>query len=405
MNSRWHDAARILCVRLDNLGDVLMTTPAIRALKHRPVVDGITPRPRHVTLLGSTGGCEVARHVPEIDATLAFDAPWVAAGRERPVSTDIVARLAAYRFEAAVIFTCYSQSALPAAMLCGQAGIPLRLAHSRENPYALLTDWIRDPEPESGIRHEVARQLALVEAVGGATSDDRLSVRVVPDAQERLAAALAARGIAIDRPFVVVHPGATAPSRRWPAERFGAVAAALVRSCDLPVVVTGTASEEDLATQVVGSMAADGSARPAVHDLTGALALDELIALIDAATLLVSNNSGPVHIAAARQTPVVDLYALTNPQHVPWKVRHRVMSNPVPCANCQRSVCPELHHACLTGVQVDEVVRAALQLLVRPASDAMTAHDTTPNDHDPMPMTDAHVERRQIMRPTASTAC
>ena len=152
-------------------------------------------------------------------------------------------------------------------------------------------------------------------------------------------------------------------------------------------------------------MAPGGSAGPAVHDLTGALALDELIALIDAAALLVSNNSGPVHIAAARQTPVVDLYALTNPQHAPWKVPARVLSNPVPCANCQRSVCPELHHACLTGVHVDEVVDAALQLLADSLSDPSIAHDTTPNDDAPMPLTDARIERMPTMRPTASTAC
>lgn len=382
----WQDAARILCIRLDNLGDVLMTTPAIRALRETSAIGGATTRPRHLTLLASTAGCEVARHIPEVDATLAFDAPWVAAGRDRPLSTEIVARLAAYRFDAAVIFTCYSQSALPAAMLCGQAGIPLRLAHSRENPYALLTDWVRDPEPEEGIRHEVARQLALVAAIGAVTSDERLSVRVVPAAQQRVAALLTARGVSIDRPYVVLHPGATAPSRRWPAERFAEVAHALVRDAGIPVLVTGTASEADLVARVatppgptgVGAGWSDASiAPPGVHDLSGALALDELIALVDGARLLVSNNSGPVHIAAARRTPVVDLYALTNPQHTPWMVPSRVLSNPVPCANCRRSICPELHHACLTGVGASEAIDAALALLAIDEPENMTATNPT----------------------------
>ena len=127
MSSQWRDVSRILCVRLDNLGDVLMTTPAIRALKVRSSDGSTAARQPHITLLGSAAGCAIGRHVPEIDVTLVYDAPWVAAGRTMPTKSDFAARLAAYRFDAAVIFTCYTQSALPAAMLCGQAGIPLRL--------------------------------------------------------------------------------------------------------------------------------------------------------------------------------------------------------------------------------------------------------------------------------------
>ncbi len=371
----WRDARRILCVRLDNLGDVLMTTPAIRALK-RPVADGDGgAHPRHVTLLCSTAGREIARHVPEIDGTIAHDAPWVAVGRSTPLQSDIVARLAAGRFDAAVIFTCYTQSALPAAMLCGQAGIPLRLAHCRENPYGLLTDWVRDPEPHGGIRHEVERQLALVATIGATTSDDRLSIGVSASAKERFAAVARARGIAVDRPYIVLHPGASAPSRRWPADRFGATAAALLRSTNLPVLVTGTASETELAATLVhAASGVDGPrGQAALHDLTGALALDELIAAIDGARLVISNNSGPAHIAAACGTPVVDLYALTNPQHTPWRVASRVLSHDVPCRNCQRSVCPERHHACLTGVTVEETVAAATGLLEETAASSFSS--------------------------------
>lgn len=369
MNAAWQDATRILCVRLDNLGDVLMTTPAIRALKHR-VVDGES-RPRHITLLCSTAGREIARYVPEVDATFVYDAPWVAVGRSTPLQGDIADRIASGRFDAAVIFTCYTQSALPAAMLCGQAGIPLRLAHSRENPYGLLTDWVRDPEPQGGIRHEVERQLALVAAIGSTSADDRLSIRVSSDAKAQVAAILASRGIAADRPYIVMHPGASASSRRWPVERFGAAAAVLARTTDLPILVTGTASEAELAMaliQAASRVEESAGGHAALHDLTGALSIDELIAAVDGARLLITNNSGPAHIAAACATPVVDLYALTNPQHTPWRVSTRVLSHDVPCRNCQRSVCPEIHHACLTGVTVEATVAAARGLLAETAA-------------------------------------
>ena len=97
--------------------------------------------------------------------------------------------------------------------------------------------------------------------------------------------------------------------------------------------------------------------------LAGELSLGELGALLEAAELLISNNSGPVHLAAALGTPVVDLYALTNPQHTPWQVPHRILNADVPCKYCYKSVCPERHHDCLTRVMPDDVVAAALSLM------------------------------------------
>jgi ADP-heptose:LPS heptosyltransferase len=99
------------------------------------------------------------------------------------------------------------------------------------------------------------------------------------------------------------------------------------------------------------------------HSLAGQLSLDELAALLAAAPLLIANNTGPVHLAAAVGTPVVDLYALTNPQHTPWQVPHRVLSHDVPCRYCYKSVCPAGHHDCLRLVDPQEVVTAALTLL------------------------------------------
>jgi ADP-heptose:LPS heptosyltransferase len=91
--------------------------------------------------------------------------------------------------------------------------------------------------------------------------------------------------------------------------------------------------------------------------------LGELGALLSNAPLLISNNSGPVHLAAALGTPVVDLYALTNPQHTPWEVPNRVLNYDVPCKYCYKSVCPEGHHNCLVKVTPEQVVQAAQELL------------------------------------------
>jgi len=340
-------------VRLDALGDILMTTPAIRALKE-------SATGRRVTLLTSPSGAAIASLVPEIDDAMVYEAPWMKATPPRQDSRHeqaIIERLRESRFDAAAIFTVYSQNPLPAALLCHLAGIPRRLAHCRENPYQLLTDWVPETEPAAIVRHEVQRQLDLVGAVGCRTSNPGMSLRVDPAASQRVSRMLSRAGVAAGSRFVVVHPGASAPSRRYPARGFAAAARSLALDLDCRVVLTGSEGEVPLVEEIRGAMGA-----PSLS-LAGRLLLPELVALIDLAPLLVSNNTGPAHIAAAVGTPVVDLYALTNPQHTPWRVRSRVLFHDVPCRYCYKSTCPAGHHECLTRVPPSAIVEAARELL------------------------------------------
>src|SRR5690606_7295520 len=137
-----------LCVRLDNMGDVLMSSPAMRALQD--AVPG-----RQLTLLTSPAGALLAPMLEGLHDVIPYDAPWVKNASDVGWQEDValIDDLRARRFDAAVIFTTYSQSALPAAMVCRLAGIPRVLAHARENPYRLLTDWIRDKSDMDGGRH------------------------------------------------------------------------------------------------------------------------------------------------------------------------------------------------------------------------------------------------------------
>jgi ADP-heptose:LPS heptosyltransferase len=109
------------------------------------------------------------------------------------------------------------------------------------------------------------------------------------------------------------------------------------------------------------------------HSLAGQLDLGALCALIALAPVLITNNTGPAHIAAAVGTPVVDLYALTNPQHTPWGVESRVLNRDVPCKYCYKSACPAGHHDCLR-VPPEEVVSATLELLAYHPSGSRVAH-------------------------------
>ena len=353
LKEQWQQARKILCIRLDAIGDVLMTTPAIRALKQ---ADGN----RHITLLTSHSGADVAALVPEIDRVIAYDPPWMKATASRLNSRSELEMVEALRqeaFDATVIFTVFSQNPLPSALLCYLADIPLRLAHCHENPYQLLTNWVLDPEPSAGIRHEVRRQLDLVANVGFRIDDERLSLKAPEISYQRIFSHLNRSGLDVKQPWIVIHPGATALSRRYPAEGFAAIARRLVLETHCQVVFTGTEPERELVDGIQAALGVESYA------LVGELALAEMAALLAIAPLLLTNNSGPAHMAAAVGTPVVDLYALTNPQHTPWGVPSRVLFHDVSCKFCYKSICPEGHHNCLRLVTPDAVFQAVCELL------------------------------------------
>ncbi|MBB6097393.1 lipopolysaccharide heptosyltransferase II [Deinobacterium chartae] len=347
----WAAARHVLAVRLDAMGDLLMTGPALRALR-----EGHPER--RVTLLTSPAGAHAARLLPGVDEVMVYEAPWMKATAPRASAAPdraFLEALRARRFDAAVIFTVYSQNPLPAALTCYLADIPLRLAHCRENPYQLLTDWVPEREPECGIRHEVRRQLDLVASVGCTLADERMRLSLTCEDREAAMRALARTGVDPERPWAVLHPGASASSRRYAPERFGE-AARMLAERGVTVLLTGGAQEQALVEQV---RACSGLNLPTLLGL----GLSEFAALLEQAPLLIANNSGPAHIAAAVGTPVVVLYALTNPQHTPWQVGGAVLNEAVSCAYCYKSVCPQGHHRCLERVPAARVAAAALEVL------------------------------------------
>ncbi|HYH74402.1 MAG TPA: glycosyltransferase family 9 protein [Candidatus Saccharimonadales bacterium] len=316
----WAQLTNLLVVRLDNMGDVLMTTPAIRALKES------LPE-RKITLLTSSVGAAVAKHIPEIDDVITFDVPWVknSLDHSNMQTQALISALAERAFDGAIICTVYSQTPFPSAMLCYLAGIPRVLGYSHENPYGLITDWVPDTEPATPVRHEVQRQLDLVAQAGATTGNARLSLDLPEETHTATAEKLTAMGVNLEQPWLVLHPGASEPKRLYDPEGFIQAGRQLMEQ-GWQIVLTGSPSEAEQVAAIhhgLGDRAIDA---------TGQLSLDELISAIGQAHVLVSNNTGPVHIAAATETPVVVLYAQTNPQHTPWQVPSEVLYFPVPQA-------------------------------------------------------------------------
>ncbi|MEX8546440.1 MAG: glycosyltransferase family 9 protein [Mucilaginibacter sp.] len=317
MENPWKNCKKILVIRLDNMGDLLMSTPAIRALKE-------TFNSR-ITVLTSSMAAGIARHIPEIDETITFDVPWVKTNHASFSTTFLILTevLKQKQFDAAVIFTVFSQNPMPAVMLAYLADIPLRLAYCRENPYQLLTHWVPDQEPYTFIKHQVERDLDLVATVGAKTSDNYLSLQI-PDLWESTQKELDKNSIDLQKPWLILHPGVSELKRQYPTENWIELGKKLVADFGYQLLLTGSASEKQLTDEIRQGIGTNA------FSIAGLLALDEFICLIKEAPLLLSVNTGPVHIAAATQTPVVVLYAQTNPQHTPWKTPNKILFFEVP---------------------------------------------------------------------------
>ncbi|MGW2035164.1 glycosyltransferase family 9 protein [Streptomyces sp. NPDC001811] len=330
---------RSLVVRLDSFGDVLLAGPAVRA---------VAARSSHVTLLCGPRGADAARMLPGVDEVLVWEAPWEGFDPP-PVSTAdvdaLVTRLRAGAYDTALILTSFHQSPLPTALLLRLAGVGRIGADSVDHPGRLLDVRHR----RRAGRHEAEAALDTAAALGFPPppgDDGRLRVLPPPDTSS-----LTGHG-----PYVVLHPGASAPARAWGPHRC-AEAVALLADAGHRVVVTGGPEETGLTRRVSGDTAVDLGGRTSPRVLAGVLRMADVV---------ISANTGPAHLAAAVGTPVVSLFAPVVPagRWAPYGVPVILLGDQSAlCADTRALTCPVPGHPCLDEVTGQDVVRAAHKLI------------------------------------------
>jgi ADP-heptose:LPS heptosyltransferase len=368
INSDWSSCKNILVIRADNLGDLIMSSPAIRALKQTFGAK--------ITVLTSQMATGIAKHIREIDEVITYDLPWVKTNNAIAADSffDIVSVIKQKQFDAAVIFTVFSQNPLPAAMLAYLANISKRLAYCRENPYDLLTDWVPDKEPYDFIKHQVERDLELVATIGATTSDDRLSLNISEEAYPAAQTKMKEAGVDLSKPWLICHAPVSEAKRLFPIDIWIEVGKKLVVG-GYQLLFTGTKNEKQLTDQV-----ASGVGNRA-FSVAGLFSLEEFIAVIKHTPLVVTVNTGTVHIAAAVGTPTVVLYAATNPQHSPWKVPSKVLLYEVKEEMRSKNeviqfLYREVYKGPISTPTADEIVIACFELLEKPQEEGKAITQT-----------------------------
>lgn len=318
----------VLVTRLDNMGDVLLAGPAIRAVAAAADVD----------ILCGPAGAAAARLLPGVREVLVWDAPWSGfqpVPVDRRSVTELVETLGSRGYDQAAVLTSFHQSPLPTALILRMAEVAEVAAVSVDYPGALLDHRL----PYEEDLHEVEQNLAVTAALGY-TGDDHLDI-LVPAGGDRP-----------DEPYVVLHPGASVPARGIP-DRLADEAADRVAASGVHVVVTGTDAER--ATSTIDT------ASPNVSDRRGETSVSELAGLVAGADVVVVGNSGPAHLAAATGTPVVSIFAPVVPygRWRPWGVPTVVLGNQdISCRSCRARTCPFPDQPCIGHVTGADVARA-----------------------------------------------
>jgi heptosyltransferase-2 len=340
-----------LLLRAPNwIGDAVMSEPALAAVRRLfPSAD--------LTLLAKPAVAELFIAHPAVSQMVLYDSRGAHAGLSGQWRLAQVLRQG--RFDLALLFP----NAFEAAWLAFLAGIPRRYGYATDGRRWLLSHPV--PRPGRAERlHQVEYYLRMLRPLG--CQDQALSPRLFlrPEEESAMTARLKEAGIDPHTVLIGVNPGSTyGRAKRWLPERFAEVADRLARKLGATVLLVGAHGEEALAQAIARAI----SARTLI--LTGQTSVRELMAVLKRCALVVSNDTGPMHIAAAMGVPVVAVFGPTD-----WRVTaprgpcQTVVRQPVDCSPCLLRECP-IDHRCMTGVTVDQVYQAALDLLAaQPAS-------------------------------------
>ncbi len=329
-----------MLIKPSALGDIVHTLPVLKLLRRR------YPR-AHLTWLISPAFVSLIEKHPNLDSTLLFDRRGLAGishgedGIARAV--ELARTLAEQQFDLVIDL----QGLLRTAMLSMATRAPVRIGfgYAREGASFAYTHRIGTPHHE---RHALERYLDVAEALGCGRGPVEFDFAVSPadrDAVEQLAPS---------SPFAVLLPGTNWDTKRWPAEHFARLGRRIRNELELQIVIAGAKDALELSAQI-----------PHDVNLAGRTTLPQLVALLERASLVIANDSGPMHIAAAFNRPLVTLFGPTNPIRTgPYQRLDTVVRLDIACSPCYARHCS--HTSCMNWLTPDKVFEQAARTLDAP---------------------------------------
>lgn len=342
----------ILVVRLDAIGDVVLTSPLIRELR-RLFPDAF------ISLVVNPETYNLVEKCPHVNEVLTFDrkvrAPFGRLIRQWRALKLARKSLWKRKFDLAIL-PRWDADHYHGAWLCRMSGAKWRIGYAQSGKSRLFTHLI----PGDGIKHEVERNLDIVKFLGGKVAHDKLETWIADEDESFAVNALKKHGAAAGDLLIAIGPGAGSIGRRWPVERFGEICkTASERHRAKPVVIGGQA-DEILGDELRGRL-------KSIINMAGKTSLRQTTALLKRCRLFIGNDSGPMHLAAAAGIPVVEISAhpkggdpSTPDSPVrfhPWGVCSAVIQPESPVAPCNET-CKANEPHCILSVSIGEVTAA-----------------------------------------------
>jgi len=330
-----------ILVRATNwIGDAVMTTPALAALRsHYPQA--------HIVLLANPLVAQLFSYHPAVDEVLIYDKKGEHRGWRGRLR--LCAQLRARRFDAAILL----QNAIEAALIAAGAFIPRRAGYVTDGRRLLLNYPVPVTAADRRLHHS-DYYLTLLHRLGIGSNEGKGALQLACSDDEL---AWARQRLGSDN-VIAINPGAAYGSaKRWLPERFAAVADELARRYDAAIVLTGGPAEVEIGRDIAAAMTG-----PVINTIA-TTSVRQMMALLACSRLLVTNDSGPMHVAAAFGVPIVAVFGPTDHTTTsPLAANVRIVRKATDCAPCLLRQCPE-DHRCMTAISAADVIAAAAELL------------------------------------------
>lgn len=338
--SRLGFAPSKILVRMPNwIGDLVMATPVLRALKEGfPEVE--------ITAMCLTSQAELFLQDPHVDKIWGIEK----GGKKIPE------KIKEERYEVGILLT----NSFSSAWLLWRGGVPIRIGYSREGRRIFLTHPVRKKEEDI---HQVDQYKRLLEPLGVSGEKIEPKLYVKEEEREVVVKLLQKEGYEKGQQLIGINPlAAYGPAKCWPEERYHQLLKKLQKHAEFFVVVLGEASSYDKVASIIGEESKNRK------NFAGKTSLRELAVLMQEMDLLITNDSGPMHIAAALDTPLLALFGSTDEKRTgPYGKEGSVLKKKVSCSPCFQRVCP-IDFRCMKGISVEAVYQKALQVLQRKKS-------------------------------------